>query len=266
MLGMFAMLSRPPSTFRFSESVEFMENARPAGFIITLLYVITIFSIRYFLRNRKPFQLTTPLALWNLGLGIFSGVGFCVVGHETLVDIYHNGFDSAFCNPLETNILNGWSGWYQVLFVWSKVIELGDTIFIVLRKRPLIFLHWYHHIFTLNYCIWSYETMKGVHLYIGLINFAIHSFMYSYFFCRAAQFHVPSWFAKCLTMAQITQFFLSISAQFYAYYLYLKWDCKQATHFPTFYICLFMELSFVGLFSRFFYLSYISSLKKEKHH
>lgn len=34
-------------------------------------------------------------------------------------------------------------GFWTWLFVLSKLPELGDTIFIVLRKQPLIFLHWY---------------------------------------------------------------------------------------------------------------------------
>jgi hypothetical protein len=34
------------------------------------------------------------------------------------------------------------SGFWALMFVLSKVPELGDTIFIVLRKQPLIFLHW----------------------------------------------------------------------------------------------------------------------------
>lgn len=37
------------------------------------------------------------------------------------------------------------------MFVFSKVPELGDTVFIILRKRPLIFLHWYHHVTVLLY-------------------------------------------------------------------------------------------------------------------
>ena len=35
------------------------------------------------------------------------------------------------------------SGYWTFMFVMSKVPELGDTIFIVLRKQPLIFLHWW---------------------------------------------------------------------------------------------------------------------------
>ena len=34
------------------------------------------------------------------------------------------------------------AGYWTFMFVMSKVPELGDTIFIVLRKQPLIFLHW----------------------------------------------------------------------------------------------------------------------------
>lgn len=46
---------------------------------------------------------------------------------------------------------------YAYAFVLSKVPELGDTIFIVLRKQPLIFLHWYHHITVLLYSWYSYS-------------------------------------------------------------------------------------------------------------
>ena len=40
-------------------------------------------------------------------------------------------------------------------------MELGDTVFIVLRKTNLIFLHWYHHIATLIYCWNAYAEQTG---------------------------------------------------------------------------------------------------------
>lgn len=43
------------------------------------------------------------------------------------------------------------AAFWGTLFSLSKVIELGDTAFIILRKQPLIFLHYYHHATVLIY-------------------------------------------------------------------------------------------------------------------
>ncbi len=44
------------------------------------LYVVLIFGIKRFMKDRQPFDLRGPLFLWNLGLSAFSGVGLYVVG------------------------------------------------------------------------------------------------------------------------------------------------------------------------------------------
>jgi hypothetical protein len=40
------------------------------------------------------------------------------------------------------------------LFIISKVPETIDTLFIVLRRQQLIFLHWFHHASVLIYCFY----------------------------------------------------------------------------------------------------------------
>jgi hypothetical protein len=46
-----------------------------------------------------------------------------------------------------------------------QIPELGDTVFVVLRKKPLIFLHWYHHVTVLLYCWHSYASRSSAGLY-----------------------------------------------------------------------------------------------------
>jgi hypothetical protein len=66
--------------------------------------------------------------------------------------------------------------WVQ-LFILSKIPELIDTVFIVQRKRPLIFLHWYHHVTVLLYCWHSYATEASQALYFVAMNYSVHAVM-----------------------------------------------------------------------------------------
>lgn len=134
--------------------------------------------------------------------------------------------------------------------------ELGDTIFIVLRKRPLIFLHWYHHVATLNYGIWSYNEKTAYNTWIVWLNFSVHAFMYTYYFLSACSIRSPAWVSRLITTSQITQFLITLVILFHAGYLKLVGYSVDTT-WPVYLYCLAMELSYVALFGNFFYQSYV---------
>jgi len=91
------------------------------------------------------------------------------------------------------------------MFVLSKVPELGDTVFIVLRKQPLIFLHWYHHVTVLIYCWYSFSEYTAPARWFVVMNFIVHSIIYSYYALRAMRFRPPKAVAMLITSLQLLQ-------------------------------------------------------------
>lgn len=98
--------------------------------------------------HRDPFSLRWQLSAWNLFLAIFSLVGAVRVVPQIALNLYLHGFEYTICERADTQYGIGASGLWVVLFILSKPFELFDTVFIVLRKKPLRLLHW------VSYCHW----------------------------------------------------------------------------------------------------------------
>jgi len=71
------------------------------------------------------------------------------------------------------------------IYFFSKVLDLLDTIFFVLRKKQnqVTFLHIYHHTMVLSFS-WSILRIYpgGQVAFFGTINAFVHVIMYSYYF------------------------------------------------------------------------------------
>ena len=93
------------------------------------------------MKSREKFEMRTLLTMWNVCLAVFSTMGACRMVPELIHALTTAGFRFSVCNPsfIQNDSV---SGVWTFMFVLSKVPELIDTVFIVLRKQPLIFLHW----------------------------------------------------------------------------------------------------------------------------
>ncbi|CAJ0929095.1 unnamed protein product, partial [Mesorhabditis belari] len=224
----------------------------------SILYCLTIFGIKFFMKNRQPFGLQNPLAIWNLFLAVFSIYGTIQLTPEFINTHKEKGLVNAYTRIY--NFTEGNNGYWVFLFICSKLIELVDTVFIVLRKKPLMFLHWYHHILTLIYAFYSYPISPGFNRYGIYLNFLVHSFMYSYYFIAALNIRLPSPVAKFITSIQIWQFIISVGALLHNGYLVYFTD-RQVDFDPrVFYLATFMDVTYLALFINFFVKRYI--LKK----
>lgn len=117
-------------------------------------------------------------------------------------------FEQTVCTNPSDSWGVGASGFWVMLFIYSKVPELIDTVFIVLRRKPLIFLHWYHHVTVLLFCWSAYSTMAGSGLYFVAMNYTVHALMYGYYCLQALHMCPKSFPAVLITISQIAQMFI----------------------------------------------------------
>lgn len=93
-------------------------------------------------------------------------------------------------------------------FFFSKVIELLDTVFFILRKKQdqVTFLHVYHH-GTMLFNWWSgvKYVPGGQAFFIGMLNSFVHIFMYGYYALASLgpQMHRYLWWKRYLTIMQL---------------------------------------------------------------
>ena len=93
-------------------------------------------------------------------------------------------------------------GW---LFTLSKVLELGDTVFLVLRKRPLTFLHVYHHCTVLLCCWYGTAIVSPISRWYATMNYFVHSIMYTYFAAQVLRwFSISKGLAMTITAMQVS--------------------------------------------------------------
>lgn len=151
------------------------------------------------------------------------------------------------------------AGFWTWLFVLSKLPELGDTIFIVLRKQPLIFLHWYHHITVLIYSWFSYSEYTSSARWFIVMNYCVHSVMYSYYALRAMRYKPPRFISMVITSMQLTQMIVGCTINLWAND-YLKTAHNSPCHISPLNIKLSiaMYFSYFVLFAHFFYSTYLS--------
>ncbi|CAI5731089.1 unnamed protein product [Hyaloperonospora brassicae] len=188
---------------------DFCKQSLPMVVALCVVYCVLCFAGRRMMRDVKPFDLKVALALWNLALALFSAVGALRTVPSLLNTIYYRGVYHSVCVPPTPRYGRGPVGFWVVLFIFSKIPELGDTVFIVLRKKPLIFLHWYHHVTVLLFCWHAFGTLSASGIYFVAMNFPVHAIMYFYYFLTACGYR-PRW-ARLVTIAQLSQMVVGVA-------------------------------------------------------
>ncbi|XP_065212279.1 very long chain fatty acid elongase 7-like [Planococcus citri] len=185
-----------------------MDNLLP---VIGILAAYLLFVLKFgpqWMQNRKQVPLQAALLFYNLAIALFNAYMFTTYLRAMTYPWKYLCVPHPDRNTLPFTRQLYRTCWYYFI---SKIIELLDTVFFVLRKKQsqVTALHVYHHSsMVLN--TWLYlkylKTEQGI--VVGALNTFVHVIMYMYYFLAALGPSIQKylWWKKYITVMQLTQF------------------------------------------------------------
>lgn len=253
-------------SYRCYYNIELTKNNYwiPLPFLMWYFFCNFYLIPKVILKNRKGYGLKYPLAIWNLSLSLFSIMGVIRIFPYLIYYSSTMSFRDITCTNPKYTQLDGDIGLWAYLFCISKFFELADTNFIALRKRKIIFLHWYHHATVLLFTFYAgYYEHAGI--YFIAMNYFVHSGMYFYYAMMSFN-NVPYWFKpQILTALQILQMVVGVGTGIASiYYKFYDNEPCDGVSVSLLHMGLIMYSSYFYLFVKFGYEKYFSSRRKTK--
>jgi len=204
------------------ENEPFVHNGWALPIITCFLYyVVVVRLLPLWMKDREPFHPHYSLMIWNFILMCYSMICFFFFGFLSVLSILDHGLEVVICDQKGVY----WEG-LRLFMIWvfllSKFAELGDTVFVVLKKKEVIFLHWYHHVTVLMYCWHANMIHSSASILFGWMNSCVHMIMYYYYFRSSAGARL-GW-GELVTRLQLAQMFLGIAISVVWGYLTLVTD------------------------------------------
>uniref|UniRef100_W8AWR6 Elongation of very long chain fatty acids protein n=1 Tax=Ceratitis capitata TaxID=7213 RepID=W8AWR6_CERCA len=231
----------------------FLMNSPGPVVSIVALYLLFVLKIGpAYMRDRKPYDLKKAMVVYNAFQVCFS-IYLCRVSINTsnvLASILSTKCE--IVRNREQNLMLYSGAWY---YFFSKIIDLLDTTFFVLRKKQnqVSFLHVYHHTITALFS-WGYLKYapgeQGV--VIGILNSGVHIIMYFYYMVAAMgpQYQKYLWWKKYMTSIQLIQFVLILGYML----LVAAKGCNMPRALTLFFVA--NTIIFLYLFANFYRKTY----------
>ncbi|KIN02646.1 hypothetical protein OIDMADRAFT_95312, partial [Oidiodendron maius Zn] len=214
-----SLMGYPADEFKFRSGETALSTFKETMAMIAL-YLVVVFGGREFMRPRKPLDLNGPFMAHNFILTAVSGALLVLFAEQLLPTLWRYGLYENICGS------SGWTRALVVLYYLNylvKYVELIDTVFLVLKKKPLTFLHCYHHPATALLCYTQLVGNTSVSWVPITLNLFVHVVMYWYYFQSARGIRV-SW-KEWITRLQIAQFVLDLGFVYFA-----SWDYFTSTY------------------------------------
>jgi len=233
------------------------------------VYLCSIYVLQKFMQNRQAFKLRIPFIIHNGFLSAVSLVLLLLIAEQLIPVLIKHGLYYAICSAEMMN--NPHLELFYYINYLIKYYELIDTMFLVLKKKPLGFLHVYHHSLTVLLCYTQLAGQATVQWVPITLNLIVHVIMY-YYYMRTAISTDKIWWKKYLTLFQITQFVIDIAFTYFCLFIGINqkvrildlnatWTCHGDVIYGSFGAALLT--SYLFLFLDFFGKTYTEPVGKK---
>jgi len=239
-----------------------------------LIYLLITFGGYNLMLKREPWKLVWFQRCWNIAIAIFSI--WCSIRTCSLIVkwISRDGTIMTM-RPLTEIICDGSIGnvfldqspmaFYTVIFIFSKYFEFMDTFFLIMRKKQLITLHWWHHFSVSVFCMYGGMSQISITMFGAVLNYFVHGYMYTYY-AFASFGYRPSIWARPITVLQLTQFIVGLMIACVAVYAKYNrpkciWQNPSADGMYMLAMTFFIYGSYFLLFAQFYFGRYIRPKK-----
>ncbi|XP_028404844.1 elongation of very long chain fatty acids protein 4-like [Dendronephthya gigantea] len=236
-----------------TQTWAFVNSAVPS-FVAIFCYLLFVYIGPNIMKHKQALEFKGLMMIYNIATALLNVHIFVEILISTTALSYSYSCQNLVFSddPMELRLTSAM--WYYFI---SKIIEMADTVFFVLRKKvnQVSFLHVYHHA-TMVIVTWiGIKWFGGGQSFFScMANSFVHIIMYVYYAMSAVPLLKKYlWWKKYLTQLQLIQFVCIIVQTQYA----IQTNCV----YPTFLLWVFSAyiFSFILLFSNFYFKSYQES-------
>eukprot|EP01027_Heterolobosea_sp_BB2_P023882 GEZU01035919.1.p1 GENE.GEZU01035919.1~~GEZU01035919.1.p1 ORF type:complete len:278 (-),score=116.67 GEZU01035919.1:77-910(-) len=247
--------------FEYKNGVTPLSHWRyPIG--ASVIYIICKFAGERIMKNRKPIKLPVLTFVHNIFLCLISAAMLLGTIVEAVRIVYEENQSKGItpvvallCDPSARTSFGRMNAWVYVFYL-TKYYEFLDTMFLILMKKEVILLHWYHHFITLILVWVGLEYQQPLQWVPLVTNCGVHVLMYYYYAITSPLIQGRVWWKSYITTIQIIQFVVDlILAQVFAFFLLTRKDCSGGD-IPSMIFGEAVILSFLILFIQFYKKTY----------
>lgn len=241
---------------------------------ISAIYLPAAWAGSRLMHKRSSIQKHWAVLSWNSMLSVLSFCGVIVMlrhWHILLTPFYSEAHYPASVRSVIS------------IFTLTKAVEYVDTFLLILKKKPLSFLHLYHHFTVTLYCWHAQAVNVSFAHHFVFLNLAVHTCMYAYYALVVA-IRSPTSKAddKCIYMhnwmiskrrtlskllqSHVRQFITTFQVLQMLIGSYLSFNAIVSNTLPdehvlNAHLALAMYVSYAWLFAKLFIENYVQSMR-----